>query len=56
MKVSMTSLALVLLAETVVARYCTDGLNYCGKSLNSIGMYLSRNDDNHESTEARSAT
>jgi hypothetical protein len=49
----MTSLALALLAEVVVARYCTDGLNYCGKSLNSIGRYypVSRNDDNHEGTE-----
>jgi hypothetical protein len=39
MKVSMASLALAMLAEVVVARYCTDGLNYCGKSLNSIGRY-----------------
>jgi hypothetical protein len=37
MKVAMASLALAMLAEAVVARYCTDGLDYCGRSLNSIG-------------------
>ncbi|KAM0696200.1 hypothetical protein Q7P36_003446 [Cladosporium allicinum] len=39
MKVAMASLALAMLAEAVVARYCTDGLDYCGRSLNSIGDY-----------------
>jgi hypothetical protein len=36
----MASLALAMLTEVVVARYCTEDLYYCGKSLNSIGTLL----------------
>jgi hypothetical protein len=37
MKISMASLALAMLAEMVVARYCTENLYYCGRTLNAIG-------------------
>jgi hypothetical protein len=33
----MASLALAMLAEIAIARTCTEGLGYCGSTLNSIG-------------------
>jgi hypothetical protein len=42
MRISVTSFALAMLAGGAVARYCTAGLDYCGRTLKSIGTLLER--------------
>jgi hypothetical protein len=50
MKISSASLVLAVLTQTVVARNCKDGLDYCGKTLLQIGISVEPCPLMHQST------
>ena len=56
MKISMASLALAMLAEVATARWCTRGLDYCGRTLKSIGIIFYRDSFANASTNVGQAT